>query len=271
MADPVTQLPTRQELFELLKTFKLVKAFENLFSNAEKIADVQSTADNAETIAAQALAAGAAAQATADAALASANAKISELTGDVTASGPGSAVATLATVNSNVGAFGSSTKSATVTVNAKGLVTAASEAAITPGGIGAMIGTGPAFVAYQSVLQAIPDATPTKITFDTVPYDSAGAFVSSRFTPAIAGLYQVNWNLSIAGAQNLLASLYFTGVRVKDSNTAPAAANTVSGSALVFLDVTDYLEVFGSHTNGASANTTPTQYQTSFSAFLARQ
>lgn len=47
---------------------------------------------------------------------------ITALTGDATASGPGSAALTLATVNSNVGTF----TNATVTVNAKGLVTAAS-------------------------------------------------------------------------------------------------------------------------------------------------
>lgn len=51
---------------------------------------------------------------------------ISDLTGDVTASGPGSSAATLATVNSNVGSFGSSTAIPSLTINAKGLVTAAS-------------------------------------------------------------------------------------------------------------------------------------------------
>lgn len=52
---------------------------------------------------------------------------ITQLTGDVTAGpGSGSQVATLATVNSNVGTFGSSTSIPTFTVNAKGLITAAS-------------------------------------------------------------------------------------------------------------------------------------------------
>lgn len=46
---------------------------------------------------------------------------ITALTGDVTASGPGSVAATLATVNSNVGSF----TNANITVNAKGLITAA--------------------------------------------------------------------------------------------------------------------------------------------------
>lgn len=55
---------------------------------------------------------------------------ITALTGDVTASGPGSVAATLATVNSNVGSFGSATQVGTFTVNGKGLITAAANTAI---------------------------------------------------------------------------------------------------------------------------------------------
>lgn len=47
---------------------------------------------------------------------------LTALTGDVTAAGPGSAVATLATVNSMPGTFGSATNTPVVTVNVKGLV-----------------------------------------------------------------------------------------------------------------------------------------------------
>jgi hypothetical protein len=48
---------------------------------------------------------------------------------------------TLATVNSNVGAFGSATQSAAVTVNAKGLVTAVSASTVTPA-VGSITGLG---------------------------------------------------------------------------------------------------------------------------------
>lgn len=55
---------------------------------------------------------------------------ITALTGDVTAAGPGSSAATLATVNGNVGSFGTASSVGSFTVNAKGLITAASNTAI---------------------------------------------------------------------------------------------------------------------------------------------
>jgi hypothetical protein len=58
-------------------------------------------------------------------------------TGDAT----GSTALTLATVNSNVGAFGSATQVATFTVNAKGLTTAAANVTITPA-VGSITGLG---------------------------------------------------------------------------------------------------------------------------------
>jgi hypothetical protein len=70
---------------------------------------------------------------------------ITALTGDVTASGPGSAAATLATVNSNVGSF----TNANITVNAKGLITAASNGSTSSGTVTSVAMTVPSFLSVS--------------------------------------------------------------------------------------------------------------------------
>jgi hypothetical protein len=80
------------------------------------------------------------------------------LTGDMTGSGTGSFATTLATVNSNVGAFGSASSVASVTVNAKGLVTAASAVPIAISS-GAVSGLGA--LATQSTVSLTTQATGT--------------------------------------------------------------------------------------------------------------
>lgn len=67
---------------------------------------------------------------------------ITALTGDITASGPGSVASTLATVNSNVGSF----THASLTVNAKGLITAASSGTVTSGTVTSVAMTVPTFL-----------------------------------------------------------------------------------------------------------------------------
>lgn len=63
------------------------------------------------------------------------------LSGDVTGSGTTGITTTLATVNSNVGSFGSATQVGQFTVNAKGLITAAANVTVTPA-VGSITGLG---------------------------------------------------------------------------------------------------------------------------------
>lgn len=86
---------------------------------------------------------------------------ITALTGDVTASGPGSAAATLATVNSNVGSF----TSANITVNAKGLITAATNGSSggTPGGLNTQLQYNNAGV-FGGITGAVTDGTAVSLT-----------------------------------------------------------------------------------------------------------
>jgi hypothetical protein len=60
-------------------------------------------------------------------------------------------------------------------------------------------GNMPAFSAYQSSGQTLSSATATKLNFQTEEFDTNNNFDSTtnmRFTPTVAGYYQVNGGLS---------------------------------------------------------------------------
>ncbi len=116
---------------------------------------------------------------------------ITALTGDVTATGPGSAVATLATVNSNVGTF----TNPSVTVNAKGLVTAISNG----------IPFQNVFYAYGPTASISVPGTPatpyTTLTSYQTPSFTAGAYTYSAgfVTVLVTGLYEVCYTMQFNG------------------------------------------------------------------------
>ena len=108
------------------------------------------------------------------------------LTGDITAGGPGTASATLATVNNTPGSCGDSTHVCQVTTNGKGLVTGQSAVAISGGGGGA------------SSSSQLSDFTTTDTT---------------TTTSIAAGIYGVgNSTWSLGATSFTLKSLAVTGV-----------------------------------------------------------
>ena len=141
-------------------------------------------------------------------------------------------------------------------------------------------GTGPLFMAYQSTLQALPATTFTKLSFQAEEYDthsafSAGTMVTSgdstnRFTPQVAGFYQVNALWSPAAGVQAVSGLYKNGVSYKaGTNVLTPNAATSSVSALVYLDgTTDYID-FRGYSNSI-VNTSPGIASTYFQAYLVR-
>lgn len=125
-------------------------------------------------------------------------AAITALTGDVTATGPGSVAATLATVNSNVGSFGSSTSIPTFTVNGKGLITAASgNAVIAPAGT--LTGTTLNATVVNSSLTSVGTIA-TGVWNGTATSGSSFLTSGTTFTTAAGTTTHTTYKLTIIGA-----------------------------------------------------------------------
>lgn len=127
---------------------------------------------------------------------------VTSLIGDITASGPGAATSTLATVNSNVGSF----TGANITVNAKGLITAASNGT---GGGGA-----------PSTAQYLTLATDTGLSAERV-LQFGGAFSAVDNGPNSS--FQVD--LAPTATGNYLANLTGSTGQPIDTPAATVAAN----------------------------------------------
>lgn len=145
-----------------------------------------------------------------------------------------------------------------------------------PDATGTVMVTGnmPAFSAYQTITQSISNSTATKVTFDVEEYDTNNNFSSSRFTPTVAGYYQVNSNVGWGFTTGLaLVDIYKNGSLYKygSFSTGTAIGCSASCSALVYMNgTTDYLEIFTFQLTGLSNNTTAASYATYFQASMVR-
>ena len=120
---------------------------------------------------------------------------------------------------------------------------------------------GPAFSAYAtSNSQSIATATFTKIQFTSKEFDTANCFDSTtnyRFTPTVAGYYQVNIAVGFASSASglCLISIFKNGSRFKDgaiipnSNIGPLC---VASALIYFNGTTDYVEGFGYQSSGST-------------------
>ena len=175
------------------------------------------------------------------------------LTGDATASltsvdgtAAVSAALTLATVNGNVGAFGSTTSIPVITVNAKGLITSVTTASITTTlGISGDTGSSSVALATDTLVfvggTGLDSVITSGATTDTVTFniDSTVAtltgtqtftnktFTSPTINGATIGVTGATFNGSTSGTITVLA----TAVAGSNSLTLPAATDTLVGRA----------------------------------------
>ena len=175
---------------------------------------------------------------------------IPNLTGDITSA---NTVTTLATVNSNVGSFGSGGAIPTITVNAKGLITGVTTTAVNPANDGtltlAVSGTGlsgsASFTANQSGSSSFTvtsNATNANTVSTIVARDGSGNFSAGTITASLTGTASSTTNIpNLTGditSVNSVTSIA-TGVIVNaDINASAAiavsklAASTISGVTL---------------------------------------
>jgi len=111
-------------------------------------------------------------------------------------------------------------------------------------------GNMPAFSAYADTAQTVTSNVFTKVTFGTEEFDTNNNFASSRFTPTVAGYYQINANIyckasssisnvAIAFYKNGSAFIFPMGIAVSTGEPL------ISSSCLVYFNgSTDYLEVY---------------------------
>ena len=133
--------------------------------------------------------------------------RLPAFTGDATSSA-GTAALTLATVNTNVGSFGSSTAMPTFTVNGKGLITAAGTAAVVAPA-GTLTGTTLAANVVNSSLTSAAGGA-----FGTAAYTAASAYqpVNTNLT-SLSGLTYASLSfvkMSAAGTFSLDTNTYLT-------------------------------------------------------------
>jgi hypothetical protein len=106
-------------------------------------------------------------------------------------------------------------------------------------------GNGPAFSAYLLADQSMTANTFTKVTINTEEFDTNSNFNTSnyRFTPTVAGYYQINAAVYPASAvTGINCSIYKNGTGFKSGWGTTASAVV---SALIYMNgSTDYLELY---------------------------
>jgi hypothetical protein len=105
---------------------------------------------------------------------------------------------------------------------------------------------GPAFSVYQNSAQTVSAGAWTKINFDTEEFDTNNNFASNRFTPTVAGYYQLNSSLAASSFTAVIPAIYKNSSQYKVGNRGNSTTQlNANVSSLVYLNgSTDYAEIY---------------------------
>ena len=134
-------------------------------------------------------------------------------------------------------------------------------------------GTGPAFSAYLSGNQTLTTQTFVKITCQTEEFDTASCYDNStnyRFTPNVAGYYQVDANVYFNADTRGIVAIYKNGSQFKNGQDITAInIRGLGASCIIYMNgSTDYIELYAWTQGTTVVGGQP--YQTYFQATLVR-
>jgi len=147
------------------------------------------------------------------------------------------------------------------------------------GGTVMVSGNMPAFSAYPNANQTLSNTTWTKIQCNTKIFDTNNNFDATtnyRFTPTVAGYYQINFAVIFVanGTGIVAATIYKNGVQNVSAQIPNNSANgsAANGSGLIYLNgSTDYIELWALQTSGGNLATNSTVgTQTYFNGSMVR-
>ena len=132
-------------------------------------------------------------------------------------------------------------------------------------------GNMPAFSANNPSTQAVSSGTDTKALFPTEVFDTNSNFASSRFTPTVAGYYQLSSGIYSGNNTGFFnVTIYKNGGVLQELGRGNGSALLVGGSALVQANgTTDYFEIYV-YTSGSSLTIGAGSAYMWFTGFLAR-
>jgi len=105
-------------------------------------------------------------------------------------------------------------------------------------------GNMPTFSYYQSSAQTLSTGVATKLTFTSSDWDTTGGmYSSSRFTPTVAGYYQINCGFQAASSVDNQLYIYKNGSVFYQGQESTTAGSSLS--SLVYCNgSTDYIEIY---------------------------
>jgi hypothetical protein len=111
----------------------------------------------------------------------------------------------------------------------------------------------PAFSAYMGSDLSLSSATWTKVPIDTEDFDTTSDFDSTtnyRYTPSVAGYYQINGTIRVVGTGRTSLGMAFykngSSLKVMSLNReSSSSSHVMSASHLVYMNgSTDYIELY---------------------------